>query len=58
MTAPTPGDTYALIAARQRQQAITDVKRQLADITTRHGNHDPLVDLYLEKLGRLLKEDQ
>ena len=58
MTAPTPADTYAVIAARQRKQAITDVKRQLADVIHRHGKHDALVDAYLDRLGRLLKEDQ
>ena len=57
MTAPTPGDTYALIAARQRAQAITDVKRQLAGVVARHGNHDPLVDFYLDKLAALTRED-
>ena len=57
MTAPTPGDTYALIAARQRQQAITDLKRQLAGVVDRHGNHDPLVDWYLDRIADLIRED-
>lgn len=57
MTAPTPADTYAVIAARQRAQAITDVKRQLAGVVARHGNHDPLVDFYLDKLAALTRED-
>lgn len=57
MTVPTPADTYAVIAARQRQQAIADVKRQLAGVVARHGNHDPLVDFYLDKLAALTRED-
>lgn len=57
MSAPTPGDTYAVIAARQRAQAIADVKTQLAGVVARHGKHDPLVDRYLARLADLTRED-
>ena len=58
MTAPTPADTYAGIAARQRQQAIDAAKADIARLAHARGPHHPDTDDALEKLGRLLKEDQ
>ena len=57
MTAPTPGDTYALIAARQRQQAIDAAKASIAEAIDRYGKHDPVVDLRIARLADLIRED-
>lgn len=58
MTAPTPGDTYARIAARQRQQAIDAAKADIARLAHARGPHHPDTDDAHDRLGRLLKEDQ
>ncbi len=58
MTAPTPQDTYALIAARQRAQAIDAAKADIARLSHARGPHHPDTDDALDRLGRLLKEDQ
>jgi len=58
VTAPTPADTYAVIAARQRQQAIDAAKADVARLAHARGPHHPDTDDALDRLGRLLKEDQ
>lgn len=58
MTAPTPSDTYAVIAARQRQQAIDAAKHDIARLAHARGYHHPDTDQALDKLAALLKEDQ
>lgn len=57
MTTPTPADTYAVIAARQRQQAIDAAKHDVARLAHARGYHHPDTDDALEKLSALLRED-
>ena len=57
MTTPTPQDTYALVAARQRQQAIDAAKASIAEAIDRYGKHDPVVDLRIARLADLIRED-
>lgn len=44
MTAPTPADTYAVIAARQRKQAIEAAKADVARLAHARGYHHPDTD--------------
>ena len=56
--APTPADTYAVIAARQRKQAIDAAKADIARLSYARGYHHPDTDDAIDRLARLLKEDQ
>ena len=55
--APTPADTYAVIAARQRAQAIDAAKAEVTRLARQRGYHHPDTDTALARLGALLKED-